>query len=457
MKLHRILSAAAPAAALVLGWSSTIHAQSGQPWVGNRTIGEGAGIRSGNFEIHPGISGEVGYDSNYYQRAGSPIENASLGPVADVLRLRVTPQLSLRTLDKRIALAGDEAPPAPLPVQFEFKGSITYNELIALKSQFTKEFSDQRNLEGGAGAGLKLFPGRVWSGAFNAGYGYIVDPSNLGGFTGAFNRSTVTGGGTLTWAPGGGAFQWNLVNYQTRFTLFDKGIGVYDNGMHFLTTDGRWNFLPKTALLFDGGLGILRYSSPGLNNGENLRARIGANGLVTKHLGLLAMGGWATSFFHNDNGLVRNYDDFIGKAEAKWYFNAGTQLQEGSANVGMSTVALGYDRSFEQSYLGDFFQRDRGYAQASYFFGGRMVTTLDGGVSRINYPDFLFDGGQRAGFGETRIDMTGFAEYRVIQTVGINLTAQYDQNISQLLDGPTLTDDLSFNRFRAFLGARWFM
>ncbi|HSC85672.1 MAG TPA: hypothetical protein VLC09_00295, partial [Polyangiaceae bacterium] len=219
MKLLR----SAAALAWVLGWSATASAQSGQPWVGNRSIAEGAGIRAGNFEFHPGISGEFGYDSNYYQRAGSAVEDANLGPVADILRLRVTPQLTLRTLDRRIALSPDEAPPTPLPVQFEFGGSLTYNELIALDSRFTQEFSDQRNLEGGAAALLKLFERRVWSGRFNAAYSYIVDPSNQGGFLGAFNRSTVNAGGALTWRPGGGAFEWNVLGYQTRLTFFNEG------------------------------------------------------------------------------------------------------------------------------------------------------------------------------------------------------------------------------------------
>lgn len=444
------------AASALFFWSSVSAAQDeGQPWLGDRTIGEGAGIRTGDFELHPGLAAQFGYDSNYYQRAGSAIEDASLGPVADALRLRVTPSVSFRTLDRRILDDGSVSGLRPLV--FEFTGALSYNELIGLDGRFSTELQDQRNLQGQAGAVLKIFPERKWSGNVNANYVYTVEPSNLGGFLGAFDRHTVTGGGNLQWRPGGGSFNWTLLDYQTRYTFFERGVGVYDNGIHNITTSGSWRFFPKTALLFDGGLGLLRYENPGLNNGENLKARIGANGLLTKHLGLMVMGGWATSFFHNNNGHVRNYDDFIGQAEAKWYFNEGTRLQEGSANVGMSTASLGYQRTFNQSYLSDFFQRDRGYAQLSYFFGGRVLTTLDGGVSLINYPSFLFDGSVAPGFDEVRIDVTGFVEYRVIETVGINLTLKYDQNISEVLSGPTLTDDLSFERFRGFLGARWFL
>lgn len=45
----------------------------------------------------------------------------------------------------------------------------------------------------------------------------------------------------------------------------------------------------------------------------------------------------------------------------------------------------------------------------------------------------------------------------MVETVGINLTLRYDQNISQVLNTPTFVDDFSFQRFRGFLGVRWFM
>ena len=35
-----------------------------QVWLKDRRYGEGIGIRAGDFELHPGIGGEFGYDSN---------------------------------------------------------------------------------------------------------------------------------------------------------------------------------------------------------------------------------------------------------------------------------------------------------------------------------------------------------------------------------------------------------
>src|SRR3954465_2548154 len=80
-----------------------------QPWLRDRRYTEGIGYRVGDFELHPGVSAEFGYDSNYLHRA--PEEN----PIGS-LRLRITPSLSLSTLGKE---RRDQAPGAP-PPDFEF-------------------------------------------------------------------------------------------------------------------------------------------------------------------------------------------------------------------------------------------------------------------------------------------------------------------------------------------------
>lgn len=463
MKLRRLftvlgatLGIANVAQAQEAGFStSTVE---GSPWVTRRDIGEGAGIRTGSVEIHPGISGELGYDSNFYQRASSPAERANFGPTTDALRFRVIPQLTLRSFDPNRAALEGQRPTLPPPIFFEFKGSLAYNELVALDGAFANEFSNLRNLEGGAGALLQLFRGRTWSGGANASYSYIVEPSNQAGLFSAFNRHTIGIGANIDWRPGGGAFEWTLLDYSTRVTLFDRAaFGVNDNGMHRFGTQGRWRFFPKTAILYDGGLTILDYSNAAAHSGEMVQGRVGLNGLLTTNLGLLLMGGWATSFFR-DGGVgtrpVRNFDDFVGKFEAKWYLNAGTRLQEGSANIGVSAIAAGYDRGFSQSYLGDFYQRDRGYGQFSYFFGGRAITTLEGGASLINYPDFAVPGDA---FSEVRLDVKAFGEYRITETIAVNAQLRLDVNASRVITIGTNQDDLSFERFRAFLGARWFL
>lgn len=426
------------------------------PWIANRGVGQGMGIRLGDFELHPGISGEAGYDSNWFQRANSQIERDTVGPVADALRFRVTPSLSFSTLDQRTNLAPGQKP-LPRVVQFHLDSYFNYNELVGLKSG-PNTVGNDRNFQGAAGANLEFLRGRSWSGNVEAGYAYIFEPANVAGFIGSNDRHVVNVGAGARFAPGGGAFSWDVLTYRTSLTYFaTSGFNVNDNGDHSFSTSGQWRFLPKTAFVYDGTFGLIRYNNPGYNNGIDTGARIGLNGLLLTRLGVLVMGGWAVGFRDNDNGLPRAYDDFVAKAELKYYFGPADNLKPGTATPELSSVAIGYDRSFENSYLGDFFQKDRGYGKLSVVAGQRWVMSLDGGASSIHYPDLLFDGNQIDSFGEVRIDAQGFVEYRPIATVGINVTLRYDQNVSRVLNGDDFSDDLSFNRFRGFLGVRWFM
>lgn len=430
----------------------------GVPWAGDRATGEGAGIKTGSVEWHPGASAEFGYDSNYLQRASTPAEEDNFGPVIQALRLRVTPQLTIRTLDRSDESGKGSTSALPPAFMFELTGVGSYNEFVPLDADNPEAFRRLRNLSGGAGLVLDFFARRKWSGRLLGNYSYQAEPTNQGGLGAQFDRHTVGGGGDLVWAPGGGAFRWTLLEYRTRATFFDdSAFGVYDNGNHSFGTNGYWRFLPKTSVLYDAKFGIIRYGSNVINDGEYLQGRLGLNGLLTKKFALLGMGGWATSFYRNQIGLVRNYDGFVWKAEAKYFFTADGRLQDGSANVGASALAVGVLRDYNDSYLGDFYRRDRGYAQMSYLIGGRVISTLSGGISRITYPDFLFTGIEQESFGETRWDVGGLVEYRPLSTVGINLQVLYDQNISQIVEADTFEDDLSFSRFRAILGARWFM
>ncbi len=430
----------------------------GVPWAGDRATGEGIGIKTGSVEWHPGASAELGYDSNYLQRSNSSVDEENFGPVIESLRLRVTPQLTVRTLDRSAESGKDFGSALPPAFMFEATGVASYNEFIPLDAEDPAAFRRLRNLSGGLGLVLDFFARRKWSGRLLGNYSYQAEPTNQGGLGNQFDRHTVGGGGDLVWAPGGGAFRWTLLEYRTRATFFDESaFGVYDNGNHAFGTNGHWRFLPKTSVLYDAKFGIIRYGSNVINDGEYLQGRMGLNGLVTKRLSLLGMGGWATSFYRNQIGLVRNYDGFVWKGEAKWFLTADGRLQDGSANVGASALAIGILRDYNDSYLGDFFRRDRGYAQFSYLIGGRVITTLSGGISRLTYPDFLFTGIEQESFGETRWDVAGLVEYRPLSTVGINLQVLYDQNISQVIEADTFEDDLSFSRFRAVLGARWFM
>jgi hypothetical protein len=178
------------------------------------------------------------------------------------------------------------------------------------------------------------------------------------------------------------------------------------------------------------------------------------NGLVTQQLALLAMAGWGSSFYKG--ATAQQYDGVLAQAELKWFITPGTGNELLGGPLPISTAALGYQRDFYNSYLGDYFVRDKFYLTLSHLFAGRFLLVVDGSYSPIKYPD-IYDGTgalSHAGFSAPRAEAALFGEYRLADSFGINTTVRYSANITDVnVNG----DPLGWNRFEAFLGVRWFM
>ncbi len=445
------------AATLLLGaLPLKAHAQS-QPWLADRRLGEGEGIRVGNLELHPGIAGEFGYDSNYFLRA----TDDSIGPVIATYRLRVTPSISIATLGAK--RNPGLSPAGPAPIQFRAGGYVAYNEFFAADPKYAAVMRDQRHLDGGADLSLNLFPtGKVGVDSY-ANFIHAVQPSNDTDTENALNRDSVRLGAGATWRPGGGLFSWRL-GYELSYNFFEddpyKDLNNYQNQVNMR---GRWRFLPRTALLYDGSYTWVSYSKNTVqNDGDIVRSSIGLNGLVTNHFALLGMVGWAGTFYDARTGQpTQQFDSITAQAELKWFISGQQSLDVTSAPVGLSWVALGYTRDVQNSYLGNFYQRDRGYVQLSYLLGGVFVGSLNAGVANLAFPDSA----AHAAFSEQRVDGSIFGEYRVSDTVGINATVNYIDNFNApKLQGtdaagnavPGTIDDLAFQQWQAFLGVRLF-
>lgn len=450
MKLRAFLVATLGVATLTLSASAQT-----QPWLKDRRSGEGIGIRTGSLELHPGVSGEVGYDSNYFQNSDAEEE----GPIVSMIRLRITPSLTLSTLGPQRRGEGPGDPP-----KLNFRAGVfgSYNELIATDSQYSDDASAQRHFNAGANFALDVLPQRPWGFDLYGDYVRTVEPSNSLVEDVAFDRDSLRLGAGVNWRPGGGLFEWRL-GYELMYHYFERSLFQnLNNTQHYLKTRGRWRFLPRTALLYDGEIGFLRYSdTQSQNDAQTVRSRLGVNGLITNSFALLAMAGWAASFYDSTNVPRRNYEGPVAHAELKWFLLPQPQLQPGDATVGLASIAAGYIRDYSNSYLGDYYRRDRGYANFQYFAGGVVLFSAEGGLSHITHPDSFFgDGTLRNGsFGENRVDATAFVEYRPAETVGLNLTGRYNAALDDIRvrTSPTQTDNLQFSRYEVWLGARWFM
>jgi hypothetical protein len=418
-----------------------------QVWLQDRRYGEGAGIRAGDFELHPGVGGEFGYDSNFFLR------HSSEAPI-DALRMRITPHFSVSTLGqgRREGEGGGAEPPK---VSFRANVSASYNEFIPIRSANSDVVSRQRFLSGAGGLQLSILPGRSLSGDVYTDVLRSVQPSNDPTFN--FNRFTARFGGGVTWAPGGGLFDWRL-GYEYSLVYFeDRAFRGLSTGAHTVNTRGRWRFLPRTAVLFDGSASFLRYNQGPTGaqlNSNPIRARLGLNGLITRQLALLAMAGWASSFYAGPN--AQQYDGLIAQAELKWFITPGTGNELIGGPLPISTAAIGYTRDFFNSYLGDFLVRDRFYLTLSHLFGGRFLLVLGGGYSPIRYaPVYNASRVQiYPAFTAPYVDATLFGEYRLSDTFGLNATLRYTANIT---DANPIQDPLGWNRYEAYLGVRWFL
>jgi len=450
------------AATVLLGAISLkAHAQAQQPWLADRRYGEGIGVRVGNLELHPGISGEVGYDSNYFLRASSE------DPLS-AYRLRVTPSITLSTLSQQ-RIAGGSGMPVRPSVMFRGGAYVAYNELIATDSKYQSEFSDQRHLDVGSDILLQIFPaGRVGADTY-VNFVRQGQPSNDPNTENAFDRDSVRAGAGISWRPGGGLFDWRF-GYEFMYNYFEKSNFSYlNNFQNQVNMRGRWRFLPRTALLYDGSYTWVNYPNPTTqNDGTIARSSIGMNGLITTRFSLLAMVGWAGTFYEQGtNPTPQQFDSITAQAELKWFISGGADVMNpGSAPVGLSYASLGYVRDVSNSYLGNFYQRDRGYLGVSYLLGGVFVTNLTAGIANLHFPDSYFASGalQHTAFSEQRVDASVFGEYRFSNTFGLNATFNYDRNFTGVeiptSDDPLSTqppDALAYQRWQAFIGARWFL
>jgi hypothetical protein len=450
-------------------------------WLKDRRYNEGIGIRTGDLEIHPGVAGEVGYDSNWFLRSEKQgVDNGPPNaPVIPSLSFRLTPSLYLSTLGPQ-RREGDlyAEPPS---VMFRAGVNATYREFIGLSNDPVaslpqNDISRQRNIGGAADARLDILPERPWGAAIFGSYGRVIMPNQ---FTAdpnlSFTRDDVGAGGEIVAQPGSGTLDWHL-GYQFRDTLFEEATAQgFNNFVNEVYTRGRWKFRPRTALLYDATLGWISYTNPssaaqqGLVNSTPVRTRIGLNGLITERFAALALVGWGASFYSTALRQQPQYDSVIGQAELKWFLSASPGLAQASElGLALSSIAIGYTRNFQNSYLGNFYGNDRGYLKFSYFFAGRALVTLEGGVGAIEYPNMFWSDAtlRHSSFTDVRTDATLFGEYRLADQFGINATLRYTANFSnnQVPDvegppppGTSGVFDMSWTRLEAFLGARWFM
>jgi hypothetical protein len=169
------------------------------------------------------------------------------------------------------------------------------------------------------------------------------------------------------------------------------------------------------------------------------------------------MAGWGASFYtprpQND------FDSVIGQGEVKFYLTSNPAIEPGKASLSISSLAFGFTRDFYDSFIGTYFEQDRGYAKLQYFFGGQFLASLEGGAGPVVYPAVAGVGNSLAnGATDVRIDATLYGEYRIKDVFGIGGTFRYTQDANSIkINVAGTQDSLAWKDIEAYLTLRYVM
>jgi len=451
MRIKSALLAGLAMTAVSVTAEAQVTASGQEPaWLPDRQYREGAGILSGNFEMHPGVAADFGYDSNFMRRASD--EN----PVG-ALQLRVSPSFSIATLGPQ--RRADGAQPS---MNFRFETGLTYHEFIPIRggTQLDRDvLRSQRNVDGFAKVNLDLQPGRVWSGRVYGGLTRSIRPTQQAIQGTNFNRLLPGAGAEVVYAPGSGLLDWRL-GYEFSGTFFEKTeFSALSSFRNEVLTRGRWRFLPRTALIYDGRFAAISYPKTGFSKtgSHPVRTRLGATGLITPSFGALAMVGWGASFYSND---AQDFNSVIAQLELKWYLQPSTTTDPLRVNPLLSAVSVGFLRDFDDSLIGTYLEKDQAFVKFNYLFGGSFLLNADLAAGAVVFPvQDNPDYGHPAGWTDMRVDGRLFGEYRAKDWLGLDAQLDYIGYFSQTrLAFPNAngTDNLAYQQFSLFGGARVF-
>ncbi len=219
-----------------------------QEWLKDRRYQEGAGIRTGDLELHPAIAGEVGYDSNFFLRSHKSdprlINGPPVNPPLSAGVLRITPSLTLSTLSPQRQEGVDG--PARQTLAFRAGVAATYREFLG-----PDEIREQRNIYGNAFARMDVLQNRPLGFGVFANYQRFIQPSVVADPSLAFNRSDVGVGGEVVAMPGGGTLDLRA-GYQFSGGFYEQAVGApFTTLTHELSVKNRWRFRPRTALFHE--------------------------------------------------------------------------------------------------------------------------------------------------------------------------------------------------------------
>lgn len=333
---------------------ATANAQGGPgaPY-GSSVYSEGPGFRLGHLPltVHPGLSTEVGYDSNVFYLPSNEIGSA-------MLRLRA--HVDLTTLPPQ-SYEGDKSTADP-KIDFRFSALAEYREYLTSNPAVQA----QRSLNVGATLDFTALPRGPFTLRVVDNFLRTVDPRNqesTANYTRDYNRTGIVASYRRGIVEFGLADNFVLNLFETPDANFANN---YSNEGELFV---RVKVLARTLLTASARAGYVNYTGNASLEAVPLRLLVGASTLFTTWFGASLSAGFGYSF--NLHG--ESFGSVIGSANLLFLIpHAGR-------------ITVGYRRDFSDTALANVYSDDQAYVAYDQPLVSRLTAHLDGSVRFRNY------------------------------------------------------------------------
>jgi hypothetical protein len=423
-----------------------------QEWLADRQSTEGKGIRvSDSLVLHLGLGLEAGYDTNALYEATNTDQ---------AVRLRITPYLDLGTPTRSAQQQGTPQGPATAAPKAQFKlGVATYYDHhfpVGNDAAAVNQLNGANALGVDTKLQLVVFPEGKFSFLTDLSYLRTQQAYETADDAGRARHDIGPGIG-VRFRPGGGTLSIET-GYRLRLMLFeDADIGDQANRHgHDVRVNTSWKLFPKTALVSRINFTPTFYmgSSSAKSDSYPVRSLFGLQGLIANRFGLLLLAGYGVSNYV----YGPNFSSVIAQLELMFFATP------------VSTIRLGGERDFVDSFYANYYVKNGGYVSYSQLFGGVFLATIKGDFSARQYATYTLpiSGGTAEASTPSRLDYwigaTLTLEYRTTAWLSIIASARYSGDITDFgynyLDDPATPENeaqfvqSSFHKFEGFLGVK---
>lgn len=417
----------------------------------DRSRREGPGLRVGNLELHPGLGIEAGYDTNVFYEDG----DSFIDPEGSFL-LRLTGHLDVSTMTQPRREEGDASEgDGGSGRKLDFRGGVA----ASYYHFFIDEARDNVALDAYLAATIN--PTGRFSVFLHDEFGRTIRPfvdrggAMRSGEVPTYARDRNVAGAELRLQSPGGVLKGALGYDYTLDFFEDQEFDYVNSHMHTMRLQLSWRFLPQTSLISITQVhrqDYFRNSDAVSRVIDNWRvsSRVGLNGALTRTVAFTAMVGYAGGFYDEGD----DFDNVEAAAQIKWQPRQTLNF------------ALGYDRSFRPSFLGNFVKRDRIYLNSQLLMGGSFLLGLDLALVFAETGAVQTPSGMDLGNNATRSDIfftaNLFGEYRFTDWLALTASVGYYGDFTDFdydptaIGGPIPDPGGGYQKFEAWLGLRVF-